>query len=66
MIGFFVGNEVINNVINIDVFVYVKVVVCDIKNYIKVIIKCWLGVGYVVNDDVDICENIVKYFNCGN
>jgi Glucanosyltransferase len=72
VIGFTVGNEVVQNVSSIQAAAYVKAAGRDIKAYIKSKnYRSSLAIGYQHMDidtskqPVDINTNMAAYFNCG-
>ena len=65
VIGFFVGNEVTNNVSDTMASAFVKAAVRDVKAYIKTKNYRWMGVGYAADDASTIRNDVANYFNCG-
>ncbi|KAG0215688.1 1,3-beta-glucanosyltransferase gas1 [Mortierella sp. GBA30] len=63
-LGFFVGNEVSNDVKTTVASVYVKALLRDTKTYISTYAPRKIPVGYANNDDADIRLQIQAYFNC--
>ncbi|CCF60441.1 hypothetical protein KAFR_0K00860 [Kazachstania africana CBS 2517] len=66
VLGFFAGNEVINDSNNTNAATYVKAVVRDMKNYIKARNYRTIPVGYSAADIVSNRVLIAEYLNCGN
>ena len=64
-LGFFAGNEVSNNVSNVDAIPFVKAAVRDMKSYIKQKNYRTIGVGYASDDDATIRVDLEDYLNCG-
>ena len=65
VLGFFAGNEVSNNVTNVDAIPFVKAAVRDVKAYIKSKNYRSIGVGYAADDDATIRVDLEDYLNCG-
>lgn len=65
VMGFFAGNEVTNNKTNANASPFVKAAVRDMKAYIKSKNYRQIPVGYATNDDEEIRDQIVNYFDCG-
>lgn len=65
MIGFFAGNEVVNNATNANAMPFVKAAVRDMKSYIKQKNYRAMGVGYAADDDATIRDQVRSYINCG-
>ena len=65
MIGFFAGNEVVNNATNANAMPFVKAAVRDMKAYIKQKNYRPMGVGYAADDDATIRDQVRGYVNCG-
>ena len=65
VIGFFAGNEVVNNVTNSPAMPFVKAAVRDMKAYIKAKDYRAMGVGYAADDDQTIRDQVRSYINCG-
>ncbi|KAF4617024.1 hypothetical protein G7Y89_g15123 [Cudoniella acicularis] len=66
VIGFFAGNEVINNLQNTASAAMVKAAVRDTKAYIKSKNYQAYGVGYAADDDPTVRAQVAAYFNCGD
>ena len=66
VIGFFVGNEVTNNVTDTMASAFVKAAIRDVKAYIKSKNYHWMGVGYAADDSSTIRNDVANYFNCGS
>ena len=66
VLGFFAGNEVSNNVSNVNAIPFVKAAVRDMKSYIKTKGYRTIGVGYAADDDATIRTNLEDYMNCGS
>ncbi|CDK26464.1 unnamed protein product [Kuraishia capsulata CBS 1993] len=66
VLGFFAGNEVINNVDTLFAAPYVKAVVRDMKKYIKARSYRSIPVGYSSADIASVRVELAHYFNCGN
>ncbi|WWD20964.1 hypothetical protein CI109_105443 [Kwoniella shandongensis] len=65
ILGFNIGNEVINQVSNTNAGPYVKAAARDIKAYLKSVGSTAL-VGYAaVDGDVDFRNNLAQYLTCG-
>lgn len=65
VIGFFVGNEVSNQVSNTDAMVYVKAAVRDMKSYVKQKnYRSSLAIGYATDDDATIRNQVKQYLVC--
>lgn len=65
-LGFFAGNEVVNNATNTYAATYVKAVVRDMKEYISKQSKRQIPVGYSAADVSDNRVQIAEYLNCGS
>ena len=65
VIGFFAGNEVVNNATNANAMPFVKAAVRDMKTYIKQKNYRPMGVGYAADDDQTIRDQVRAYVNCG-
>ena len=65
VIGFFAGNEVVNNATNANAMPFVKAAVRDMKAYIKQKNYRTMGVGYAADDDATIRQQVREYVNCG-
>ena len=65
VLGFFAGNEVSNNVSNVDAIPFVKAAVRDMKSYISQKKYRTIGVGYAADDDATIRDDLKAYLNCG-
>jgi len=63
--AFLCGNEVSNDNSNTQASAFVKASCRDIKAYIKANSDRNIPVGYASNDDPDIREPLMEYFNCG-
>ncbi|BFZ61576.1 1,3-beta-glucanosyltransferase, partial [Saitoella coloradoensis] len=66
VVGFFAGNEVINEANDTEAAPYVKATLRDLKNYISKQSDRQIPVGYSA---ADISENriqLAEYFNCGD
>ncbi|CAR29251.1 hypothetical protein ZYGR_0Z01730 [Zygosaccharomyces rouxii] len=66
VLGFFAGNEVINDVNNTFTAPYVKAVVRDMKKYMKSQNYRQIPVGYSAADIASNRELAAQYFNCGD
>jgi len=66
VIGFFAGNEVVNNASVTDAAPAVKAAVRDMKAYIKQKNYRTMGVGYAADDDASVRANMAAYLNCGD
>ncbi|KAH3901027.1 1,3-beta-glucanosyltransferase SCDLUD_002497 [Saccharomycodes ludwigii] len=66
VLGFFAGNEVINNSTNTYTAPYVKAVVRDMKKYLKARNYRQIPVGYSAADVSSNRLLTAEYFNCGN
>ncbi len=66
VLGFFAGNEVINNENTTNTAPYVKAVVRDMKNYIKARSYREIPVGYSAADVSQNRLQAAQYFTCGN
>ncbi|GCE99484.1 1,3-beta-glucanosyltransferase [Zygosaccharomyces mellis] len=66
VLGFFAGNEVINDVNNTFTAPYVKAVVRDMKKYMKAREYREIPVGYSAADISSNRELAAHYFNCGD
>ncbi|KAK9761199.1 40S ribosomal protein S27, partial [Basidiobolus ranarum] len=65
VIGFFIGNEVINSVAVTSSGPYVKALVRDMKAYMRTKSR-YIPIGYSTSDDATTRVNVADYFNCGN
>lgn len=66
VLGFFAGNEVINNITNTFTATYVKAVVRDVKKYLKARDYRQIPVGYSAADVSSNRLLAAEYFNCGD
>ncbi|ODV63747.1 glycoside hydrolase family 72 protein, partial [Ascoidea rubescens DSM 1968] len=66
LIGFFAGNEVINDPSNTNSAKYVKAIVRDLKNYISSQNYRKIPVGFSAADVVSLREQMKDYFYCGD
>lgn len=66
VLGFFAGNEVINDVNNTNSATYVKAVVRDMKKYMKARNYRAVPVGYSAADVSENVQLAAQYFNCGD
>ncbi|MCJ1471530.1 1,3-beta-glucanosyltransferase gas1 [Lambiella insularis] len=64
-LGFFAGNEVSNNISNVDAIPFVKAAVRDTKAYIAAKKYRQIGVGYAADDDATIRFPLEDFMNCG-
>ncbi|ORX83639.1 hypothetical protein K493DRAFT_239885 [Basidiobolus meristosporus CBS 931.73] len=65
VIGFFAGNEVVNNVNATKAAPFVKASIRDVKKYVKTK-KRQIPVGYSTNDAAVTRVDCADYFNCGD
>ncbi|EGW31162.1 uncharacterized protein SPAPADRAFT_63076 [Spathaspora passalidarum NRRL Y-27907] len=65
-LGFFAGNEVINDKSSLDAAPYVKAVVRDAKNFIKNRNLRQIPVGYSAASVIEYRLTAAEYFNCGD
>ncbi|KAG9327609.1 hypothetical protein KVV02_003854 [Mortierella alpina] len=63
-LGFFVGNEVTNDIKTTVASVFVKALLRDAKAFIDTSAPRKIPVGYANNDDADTRQQIQAYFNC--
>ncbi|OLY80503.1 Protein EPD2 [Smittium mucronatum] len=63
--GFIVGNEVTNSANTTEASAFVKAAVRDVKAYMKAK-SISIPVGYADNDDDEIRDSLISYFNCGD
>lgn len=66
VLGFFAGNEVINDIDTTSAATYVKAVVRDIKKYLKARKYRQIPVGYSAADVSENVQLAAQYFNCGD
>lgn len=66
-LGFFAGNEIINDPTSAQKApIYVKAVIRDLKNYIKINSPRIIPVGYSAADDLNYRVPLSKYLECTN
>ncbi|OLY78685.1 Protein EPD1 [Smittium mucronatum] len=63
--GFIIGNEITNDVNTTSASAFVKASLRDVKTYMKAK-NVSIPVGYVDNDDENIRDSLISYFNCGS
>lgn len=66
ILGFFAGNEVVNDNTNTQAAAFVKAAIRDTKKYIEESNYRRIPVGYSTNDDIDTRKSSAKYFICGD
>lgn len=66
VLGFFAGNEVINNENTTVAATYVKATIRDIKHYLKARNYRHIPVGYAAADIVSNRVLVAEYLNCGS
>ncbi|PVU91526.1 hypothetical protein BB559_004085, partial [Furculomyces boomerangus] len=64
VVAFLIGNEVTNDVDTTKASAFVKAALRDVKSYIKKS-NLEIPVGYADNDDEEVRNDLIKYFNCG-
>ncbi|OCL07727.1 glycoside hydrolase family 72 protein, partial [Glonium stellatum] len=65
VLGFFVGNKVVNLQNNTDAMTFVKAATRDVKIYLRKNNCRDIPVGYATGDDILIERNLADYLNCG-
>ncbi|KAG7697633.1 hypothetical protein KL930_000312 [Ogataea haglerorum] len=66
VLGFFAGNEVVNNEDVLFTAPYIKATVRDLKKYIKARDYRQIPVGYSAADVASVRLELAEYLNCGN
>ncbi len=65
-LGFFGGNEVINDDVTVNTAPWVKATVRDLKQYVAAQSKRFIPVGYSAADVAGNRVELAQYFNCGD